>query len=1719
MQSGDNKALPFTVRPVPRPSEIRPMQSGKAASLRVLLVDDSPEDRVVVRLALESQGYHLSEVDNGERGVAAAAALRPDCILLDYNLPDLDGLEVLQAIRRPDGTIPCAVVMLTGSSDGQTVTSLLKAGALDCLSKQNLGEDSLRRAVHGAVERYRLLEQRRQAEERNAQFAAIVGSSADAIFSVGIDHVVRTWNAGAEALFGYTECEAVGSAIDDLIIPFDKRAERLQIFHAVSERRLAVRVESERQHKIGRRVAVEINASPMFDADGRVIALSLIMRDNSERLRAREALRQRNERLSQIAQVSSRLVLETSDEELGARSVLTGLAKSLGYELVFHFDADESARLLRLAASTGLTPEQREAFARIHFGQYLCGLVAQDRKPLVVENLQTCVLAEAWSLRDAGVSFYAGFPLLAQGVLLGTAAFATRTRDRLDDGELEHIQTICDLAAAQLARARVNSALRASEARYRSVISSHSELLCRFRLDGTLTLVNDAYAEAFARTRDELEGTSFFELIPQSEHDLIRNELARLTPEQPTQTVIHRALSADGSTRVMEWTNQRLRQDASTEDQFQAIGRDVTDRVRAEEALRESEARLAAVLQSLPVGIAVIDGEGRSLLANEVYRKFFPETVPSRDLARTSLWEATDEAGSRVQPHDFPAARALRGERVWPGMEFLFHGFASGPVWTRVAALPILDDRGVTIGAAAVVIDIDREKRGAEALREREEWLAAVFDQSAAGIAATDLSGRFTRVNDYYCSLSGRSRDELTELRMQDITHPDDLPADIRQFQALVEGNGGPFTIEKRYVRPDGTHVWVHNEVSMLRDAKGRVIHPVAISSDISERKLAEERLRESEQRLELALQASATGVWDFELATGRVTWSGHIQPIFGVDHFEGTRDAFAKFVHPEDAERLWKAVEAALSSGSLAIEFRIVRPDGQVRWVDNDAMVIRDANEVPVRMLGTVTDITERKQAELASARLAAVVTSAPSAVVALDRSSCITAWNPSAERLFDYAAGEALGRHISIISPEERRSEQHGIIERVLSGELVRIETQRRHKSGRLVDVQIDGSPIRDSNGEIIGQSYVLQDITERKQAENRLRASERRNAFLLTLSDRLRQLSDTAEISAEAARVLGEELGVARTAFYEIADGDYVVPTNYTRGVLPLTGRYPVDAYGRELLESQNRGQPFAVSDVSRVHSAAEVERFSQLQIGAYCNVPLVKNGQFVGGLTAHSPTPREWSPTEIGMMQDVAERTWAAVERGRAEAALRSAHDTFHHLVDGSPFGIYAVSADFRLVQVSAGAQKVFANVRPLIGRDFAEVIRILWPEPFATQVIERFRHTLATGEPYHSPSTVEQRADTAATEAYDWKIERVTLPDGRPGVVCHFYDLSERQRHEEHVQLLMREVNHRAKNMLGLIQAVARQTAATRPEDFIERFGQRIQALAANQDLLVKSEWKSVPLGDLIRSQLAHFGDLSDARVSLDGPPVEITAAASQALGLALHELATNAAMYGALSTDAGRVAVSWSVHSDTAGETRFAVSWRESGGPPVEKPARRGFGSTVMGSMIKMSLGCEAKIDFSKDGLVWRIDCPAESVLDGNVRVAIRAREAAIPQQPGLAGRRRVLVVEDEALIAIEIASALSDRFEVIGPASSVDQALSLIAQVGCDIAVLDTNLGAETAEPVARELIRVDKPFITVSGYSRDQQPAIMRTAPLISKPLRPELMLAAIEQSLRKK
>jgi PAS domain S-box-containing protein len=210
-----------------------------------------------------------------------------------------------------------------------------------------------------------------------------------------------------------------------------------------------------------------------------------------------------------------------------------------------------------------------------------------------------------------------------------------------------------------------------------------------------------------------------------------------------------------------------------------------------------------------------------------------------------------------------------------------------------------------------------------------------------------------------------------------------------------------------------------------------------------------------------------------------------------------------------------------------------------------------------------------------------------------------------------------------------------------------------------------------------------------------------------------------------------------------------------------------------------------------------------------------------------------------------------------------------------------------------------------------------------------------------------------------------------------GVFAAARDVTERKEDEAQLRFLMRELTHRSKNLLAVIQAMARQTAryAGSTESFLEKFNARLQALAASHDILFKEEWQSASLADLVRLQLGPYLDRRESQVSVEGPTVLLKPDAAQNLGYALHELATNAAKYGALSVPEGRVSIAWRWLPEADGNG-VELDWVESGGPAVVKPAHRGFGSMVIEGNLARELDTQVDLAFRAEGVQCKILLP-----------------------------------------------------------------------------------------------------------------------------------------------
>lgn len=360
----------------------------------------------------------------------------------------------------------------------------------------------------------------------------------------------------------------------------------------------------------------------------------------------------------------------------------------------------------------------------------------------------------------------------------------------------------------------------------------------------------------------------------------------------------------------------------------------------------------------------------------------------------------------------------------------------------------------------------------------------------------------------------------------------------------------------------------------------------------------------------------------------------------------------------------------------------------------------------------------------------------------------------------------------------------------------------------------------------------------------------------------------------------------------------------------------------------------------------------------------------------------------APTRLlGVTSDI-------TETRDAHNRLNEAYNRLQSIIDNTPAYVYALDLDRRFILANKQvARYLGATPRELQGRRRSEFM----PESDAVQHEANDEKVIATGEPIQT----EEQGD-AAGGPMTWLTVKFPIRDGTgriTGIGGISSDITERKLAEEREQLLVREVHHRSRNMLSLVKAIAWQTAASGKGDFMTRLSDRIDALAAAQDLFLERDRKAVSLDNLVCAQLAPLADFLDTRVSVQGPMVELTPAAAQALGMALHELATNAVKHGALSNTVGAVAIDWRVDDDAT----FEMAWCERDGPPVRKPERQGFGSTVTCSLVARALDVEVETDFAPEGFSWRVRCPLRGVTElesGRGRDGDSRKSARLPLGP-----------------------------------------------------------------------------------------------------------------------
>jgi PAS domain S-box-containing protein len=568
--------------------------------------------------------------------------------------------------------------------------------------------------------------------------------------------------------------------------------------------------------------------------------------------------------------------------------------------------------------------------------------------------------------------------------------------------------------------------------------------------------------------------------------------------------------------------------------------------------------------------------------------------------------------------------------------------------------------------------------------------------------------------------------------------------------------------------------------------------------------------------------------------------------------------------------------------------------------------------------------------------------------------------------------------------------------ILRRVMTGESVTLGEQRYliNEDGGAREIWIDhaASPIRDETGAVVGLWVVFIDITarvhaerQRKEAEDALRESEARQALLLKLSDELRVLAGPPAIQATASRMVGEHLGVNRCSYGEIHGQEIVLSGVWGRDVSPLPERFAFAEFGGALVEEYLAGRPAVVEDVERDFrfTAQERERLRAARIAAFAVVALVKEHRCVAAFGMQTAVPRVWTASEVELIREVAERIWAAVERARAEAALRDSEERFRQFAEASTDVVWIRDAkSLQWEYWSPVFERIYGEKwDDALGRDNLNGwLDLILPEDRERALTSITR--VLSGE----RATFEYRIKRPSDGEIRWLRGTVfPLLDGagrvqRIGGICQ--DTTGEKATAERMEVMVAELQHRTRNLIAVVQSIMAQTLAA-SEDldaFKARIDERLIALSRVQSLLSRSEQEPITIGALVRLELDALGrNVLLDRVEVSGPEVKIRNSTVQILALALHELATNARKYGALSTDQGRLRIGWHVE-EWRGDPCLLLSWIEERVVCVAIARdRRGYGRELIERALPYSLNAETRYELDEAGLRCTIALPLTS--------------------------------------------------------------------------------------------------------------------------------------------
>ncbi len=711
-------------------------------------------------------------------------------------------------------------------------------------------------------------------------------------------------------------------------------------------------------------------------------------------------------------------------------------------------------------------------------------------------------------------------------------------KEILWDGERQFQVTYQDITE----RKRAEKALLESEEKYRYLVKHAPTGIYEIDLTARRFLsVNDAMCQYTGYTRKEfLSMDSVQFLTEESQRSLIQRH-SKVLAGEPVPDSIELQIKRKNGSEFCGILNSRYFHEPNDRILSTGIVHDITERKRAdnelrkayqqlraadeqmraqynslvksEQSMRESEEKYRNILENMAEGYFEIDlkgnmkfcndstcsisGYSQSELVNMNYRQYAsPETVTILRAVYNNIYK-TGEKGSL---YDF---ELIRKDKQTRNMELSLN--------------LMKNSEGEAIGFRCIARDITERKLAEQELKKAEESYRSIFENASEGIYQSTPDGKFLHVNPAMASIYGyESAEDMVQIVTDISTQVYENPYDREFFKETLQKHDRIEKYEYQIRKKNGNIIWVSNNARTVRDNEGRILYYEGMVDDITERKRAEEKLREAHRRLDEIIEFLPDATFVIDADSKVIAWNRAIEQMTGVPKAEMIGKGEYEYALPFYGERRPIFIDLALSPDA---EFEKGKYDiaqrstdtiygetyvpktygGKGAYLSGAASRLRNAAGNIVGAIESIRDITDRKRAEEAlnetNETLGAIIQSSPLAIISFDPEGNVTRWNPAAEKMFGWLESEVLGQFLPYIS-EDKRDEHLKLRERVLLGEgFTDVEARRRKKDGAPIDISVSTAPLRDSQGFVYGVMSVNVDITERKRAEGERRLLEER------------------------------------------------------------------------------------------------------------------------------------------------------------------------------------------------------------------------------------------------------------------------------------------------------------------------------------------------------------------------------------------------------------------------------------------------------------------------------------------------------------------------------------------------------------------------------------------------------------------------------------------------